>query len=284
MASLCGGTGSGLGALLLAKLREEYQDRVVTSVSLAPSPLASHVTTEAYNTVLSFDSLIESVDMVQLVDNKALATLATDSLGLHMCTVRDLNQVVASLLTNLSASSRYPPHGNAYTGDMRKLAANLVPFPRLHFLTPGHAESRDKTTNFSELTGKALFANSALSTASSPPPLDAKLLAACAAFRGVLSTAEVDVRLARDHAKVPRLLALTCAQAKRGQSGSVTSLANNTAVRHCLKAYADKHAAMFRRKAFVHAYVAQGMDEMELTSSAEKVTQLADEYAQYEKK
>lgn len=36
--SLGGGTGSGLGTLLLSKLREEYPDRIVNTFSVMPSP------------------------------------------------------------------------------------------------------------------------------------------------------------------------------------------------------------------------------------------------------
>lgn len=36
--SLGGGTGSGMGTLLIAKIREEYPDRIMASFSIVPSP------------------------------------------------------------------------------------------------------------------------------------------------------------------------------------------------------------------------------------------------------
>lgn len=36
--SLGGGTGSGMGTLLISKIREEYPDRIMTSFSVMPSP------------------------------------------------------------------------------------------------------------------------------------------------------------------------------------------------------------------------------------------------------
>lgn len=36
--SLGGGTGSGMGTLLISKIREEYPDRIMSSFSVAPSP------------------------------------------------------------------------------------------------------------------------------------------------------------------------------------------------------------------------------------------------------
>ncbi|VEL39982.1 unnamed protein product [Protopolystoma xenopodis] len=40
--SLGGGTGSGLGTLLLSKIKEEYPDRISCTFSVVPSPKASH--------------------------------------------------------------------------------------------------------------------------------------------------------------------------------------------------------------------------------------------------
>lgn len=36
--SLGGGTGSGMGTLLISKVREEYPDRIMNSFSVVPSP------------------------------------------------------------------------------------------------------------------------------------------------------------------------------------------------------------------------------------------------------
>lgn len=39
--SLGGGTGSGMGTLLISKVREEYPDRIMNSFSVVPSPKVS---------------------------------------------------------------------------------------------------------------------------------------------------------------------------------------------------------------------------------------------------
>jgi len=44
--SLGGGTGSGLGTLLISKIREEYPDRIMNTFSVVPSPKVS--TTELH--------------------------------------------------------------------------------------------------------------------------------------------------------------------------------------------------------------------------------------------
>ena len=39
--SLGGGTGSGMGTLLISKIREEYPDRIMNTYSVVPSPKVS---------------------------------------------------------------------------------------------------------------------------------------------------------------------------------------------------------------------------------------------------
>jgi tubulin beta len=41
--SLGGGTGSGLGTLLISKIREEYPDRIMNTFSVFPSPKVSKI-------------------------------------------------------------------------------------------------------------------------------------------------------------------------------------------------------------------------------------------------
>ncbi|KAI2801922.1 Tubulin beta-2A chain [Blomia tropicalis] len=51
--SLGGGTGSGMGTLLISKIREEYPDRIMNTFSVMPSPKVSDTVVEPYNATLS---------------------------------------------------------------------------------------------------------------------------------------------------------------------------------------------------------------------------------------
>lgn len=42
--SLGGGTGSGMGTLLISKIREEYPDRIMNTFSVVPSPKVTFFT------------------------------------------------------------------------------------------------------------------------------------------------------------------------------------------------------------------------------------------------
>ena len=48
-----GGTGSGMGALLVSKIREEYPSKILETFSVVPSPKADTIV-EPYNATLSF--------------------------------------------------------------------------------------------------------------------------------------------------------------------------------------------------------------------------------------
>ena len=55
---LGGGTGSGMGTLLISKIREEYPDRIMNTYSVVPSPKVSDTVVEPYNATLSVHQLV----------------------------------------------------------------------------------------------------------------------------------------------------------------------------------------------------------------------------------
>jgi tubulin beta len=62
---------------------------------------------------------------------------------------------------------------------------------------------------------------------------------------------------------------------------SVTVLGNSTAIQEMFKRIGEQFAAMFRRKAFLHWYTGEGMDEMELNEAESNINDLVSEYQQY---
>ena len=69
--SLGGGTGAGMGTLLISKIREEYPDRVMLTFSIVPSPKVSDTVVEPYNCTLSVHQLVENSDESFCLDNEA---------------------------------------------------------------------------------------------------------------------------------------------------------------------------------------------------------------------
>merc|ERR1712006_17277 len=68
----------------------------------------------------------------------------------------------------------------------------------------------------------------------------------------------------------------------KGLKMAVTFLGNSTAVQEMFKRVGEQFTAMFRRKAFLHWYTGQGMDEMEFTEAESNMNDLVSEYQQYQ--
>ena len=68
----------------------------------------------------------------------------------------------------------------------------------------------------------------------------------------------------------------------RGLKMSSTFIGNTTAIQELFKRIGEQFSVMFRRKAFMHYYTGEGMDEMEFTETESNMNDLVCEYQQYE--
>merc|ERR1712064_93654 len=104
--------------------------------SVIPSPKVSDTVVEPYNAVLSFHQLVENADECFLLDNEALYDICFRTLKLTTPTYGDLNHLVSAAMSGVTTCLRFPGQLNC---DLRKIAVNLIPFPRLHFFMTGFA-------------------------------------------------------------------------------------------------------------------------------------------------
>ncbi|KFR09229.1 Tubulin beta-2 chain, partial [Nipponia nippon] len=263
--SLGGGTGSGMGTLLISKIREEYPDRIMNTFSVMPSPKVSDTVVEPYNATLSVHQLVENTDETYCIDNEALYDICFRTLKLTTPTYGDLNHLVSATMSGVTTCLRFPGQLNA---DLRKLAVNMVPFPRLHFFMPG----------FAPLTSRGSQEYRALA-------------AVAAIFRGRMSMKEVDEQMLNVQNKnssyfvewIPNnVKTAVCDIPPRGLKMSATFIGNSTAIQELFKRISEQFTAMFRRKAFLHWYTGEGMDDMEFTEAESNMNDLVSEYQQYQ--
>jgi tubulin beta len=59
---------------------------------------------------------------------------------------------------------------------------------------------------------------------------------------------------------------------------SATCIGNSTAIQDIFRRISEQFTAMFRRKAFLHWYTGEGMDEMEFTEAEANINDLVSEY------
>ena len=124
----------------------------MNTFSVVPSPKVSDTVVEPYNATLSVHQLVENTDETYCIDNEALYDICFrwvqnnisesiiisyfSTLKLTTPTYGDLNHLVSATMSGVTTCLRFPGQLNA---DLRKLAVNMVPFPRLHFFMPGFA-------------------------------------------------------------------------------------------------------------------------------------------------
>jgi tubulin beta len=289
--SLGGGTGSGMGTLLISKIREEYPDRMMCTFSVVPSPKVSDTVVEPYNATLSVHQLVENADEVMCIDNEALYDIAFRTLKLSSPSYGDLNNLVSQVMSGITCSLRFPGQLNS---DLRKMAVNLIPFPRLHFFLIGFAplsspESKSyRMDTIPELVTQ-MFDDKNMMAACDPR--QGRYLTAAAMFRGKCSMKEVEDQMMSIMSKnssyfvewIPQNIKTgVCDVPPMGLERSVTFVGNNTCIRQLFMRVNEQFTAMFRRKAFLHWYTGEGMDEMEFTEAESNMNDLLAEYQQYE--
>ena len=289
--SLGGGTGSGMGTLLISKIREEYPDRVMMTFSVVPSPKVSDTVVEPYNATLSVHQLVENSDEVMVLDNEALYDICFRTLKLENPAYGDLNHLVSAAMSGTTCCLRFPGQLNS---DLRKLAVNLIPFPRLHFFMLGFAPltSRGSTayraTNVAELTAQVFDAKNMMCAAD---PRHGRYLTSSTLFRGRMSTKEVEETLLHTQSKnsnyfvewIPNnIKSSVCDIPPKGFKMSCAFIGNSTAIQEMFRRISEQFTAMFRRKAFLHWYTGEGMDEMEFTEAESNMNDLVSEYQQYQ--
>jgi tubulin beta len=289
--SLGGGTGAGMGTLLLSKIREEFPDRMMSTFSVVPSPKVSDAVVEPYNATLSVHQLVENSDETFCIDNEALYDICFRTLKLTTPTYGDLNHLVSFVMSGITTGLRFPGQLNS---DLRKLAVNLVPFPRLHFFMVGFAPLTSRgSQQYSALTVPELTQQmfDAKNMMAASDPRHGRYLTVAAFFRGRMSMKEVEEQMYNVQNKnssyfvewIPQnIKTAVCDIPPRGLKMSSTFIGNSTAIQDLFKRINDQFTAMFRRKAYLHWYTGEGMDEMEFTEAESNMNDLVSEYQQYQ--
>merc|ERR1712152_54864 len=116
---------------------------------------------------------------------------------------------------------------------------------------------------------------------------DDKYLTASCAYRGPMATSEVDDEIAKIQAKMQddfvqwipnNIKSSIITVPPEGTAMSGTFVANTTAIKGVFQRISAQFAKMYKRKAFLHWYKGEGMDEMEFQEADKNVRDLITEY------
>jgi len=264
---------------------------MMCTFSVVPSPKVSDTVVEPYNATLSIHQLVENADESFCIDNEALYDICFRTLKLATPTYGDLNHLVSSVMSGVTCCLRFPGQLNS---DLRKLAVNLIPFPRLHFFLVGYAPlTAAKAEGFRQISVPELVSQmfDAKNMMAACDPRNGRYLTASATFRGSMSTKEIDDQMLNVRSKnssyfvewIPNnIKSSVCNIPPKGLPMSVTFIGNNTAIQELFIRVNSQFTAMFKRKAFLHWYTGEGMDEMEFTEAESNMHDLVHEYQQYQ--
>eukprot|EP00492_Amphilonche_elongata_P003528 TRINITY_DN387_c0_g1_i1.p1 TRINITY_DN387_c0_g1~~TRINITY_DN387_c0_g1_i1.p1 ORF type:complete len:198 (+),score=29.82 TRINITY_DN387_c0_g1_i1:364-957(+) len=140
--SVGGGSGSGLGMLILERLAVDYRKKSKLGFEIYPSPNISTCVVEPYNGLLSTHWLLDHTDVSLIFDNEAVYKVCSDKLDLPNASYDQLNRPIAKVISSMTASLRFEGELNV---DLNEFQTNLVPFPRLHFMTEATAPLATET-------------------------------------------------------------------------------------------------------------------------------------------
>lgn len=285
--SIGGGCGSGMGSLLLKNLKEEYCDRIVNTFTVIPSAKVSETVVEAYNAILSLNEMISHTDEVFCFDNEAMFDICKCTLKLCRPTTGDLNHLVSMTIAGVTSCFRFPGQLNT---DFKKILTNMCPYPRLHFFVPGFAPLRTRSSeSYKKITTCDLVSqvfDSGCQMAACDPRAG-RYLTCAMILRGLTSSRDVEKQLQCVQEKNPEwfvnwipnnIKTAICDIPPRGMDLSATFFSNTTAIQFLFQRLLCQFQAMFQKKAFVHWYTGEGMDQEEFCEAELAVQSLIDEY------
>ncbi|KAG5651376.1 Tubulin beta chain [Sphagnurus paluster] len=260
--SFGGGTGSGFGALLLERLSTDYGKK----------------------SKLEF-----------CVDNEAIYDICKKNLGVVSPSFSNLNRLIAQVVSSVTASLRFDGSLNV---DLNEFQTNLVPFPRIHFPLATYAPllSAEKATHEQNSVAEMTFAcfehgNQMVKC----DPKEGKYMACCLLYRG--DVVPKDVQAAVASIKTKRTIQFVdwcptgfklgvCNEPSACVPGgdlakttrSLCMLSNTTAISAAWGRLDYKFDLMYSKRAFVHWYVGEGMEEGEFSEAREDLAALEKDY------
>lgn len=128
--ALGGGCGSAMSSVLSQSLENIYPKSTSLSHASLPSLEVSDSTLAPFNVIMGLSSVLTFVDQCLLYDNQHLIELCQRFMRVEKPSYADLNYAMTFVTSGVTACMRFSSSMNT---DLRKMAVNLIPFPRLRF-------------------------------------------------------------------------------------------------------------------------------------------------------
>ncbi|KAL1020628.1 hypothetical protein UPYG_G00002640 [Umbra pygmaea] len=243
--SFGGGTGSGFTSLLMERLSVDYGKKSKLEFSIYPAPQVSTAVVEPYNSILTTHTTLEHSDCAFMVDNEAIYDICRRNLDIERPTYTNLNRLISQIVSSITASLRFD---GALNVDLTEFQTNLVPYPRIHFPLATYAPVISAEKAYHEQLSVAEITNACFEPANQMVGINYQ---------------PPTVVPGGDLAKVQR---------------AVCMLSNTTAIAEAWARLDHKFDLMYAKRAFVHWYVGEGMEEGEFSEAREDMAALEKDY------
>ena len=293
--SLGGGTGSGFTSLLMERLSADYGKKPKLEFAIYPAPKISTAVVEPYNSILTTHTTLKHPDCVFMVDNEAIYDICTRNLDIQRPTYTNLNRLIAQIVSSITASLRFD---GALNVDINEFQTNLVPFPRIHFLLTSYAPTISAEKAYHEQLTVAEITNACFEPANQLvkcDPRHGKYMTCCMLYRGDVlpkdvNKAIVDLRTKRtiqfvDYIPTPFKVGINSQGPTIVPNGDLAKvpratclISNTTAIAEAWARVNHKFDLMYAKRAFVHWYVGEGMEEGEFSEAREDLAALEKDY------
>uniref|UniRef100_H0XU80 Tubulin alpha chain n=1 Tax=Otolemur garnettii TaxID=30611 RepID=H0XU80_OTOGA len=293
--SFGGGTGSGFTSLLMEQLSVDYGKKSKLEFAIYPAPNMSTAVVEPYNSVLTTHSTLEHSDCVFLIDNEAICDICCHKLDIECPAYTNLNQLIGQIASSITASLRFNGTLNV---DLTEFQANLVPYPRVHFPLVSYSPIVSAEKAYHEQLSVAEMTSACFEPSNQMvkcDPRHGKYMACCMFYRGDVVPKDVNAAIVAIKAKHSIQFVDWCSTGfKVGinyqpptvvpgddlakMQRAICVLSNTTAIAEAWARLNHKFDLMYAKRAFVHWYVGEGMEEGEFSEAREDLAALEKDY------